>query len=52
MKPTDIEQAEKYLLAFNRILFVVSKNIHGGMSPEVAMEEIREIVLKIEIKDK
>ena len=45
MNSHEAENLEAILIMFNKILFVVSQTNNGDFSPEVAMEEIKSIIL-------
>ena len=45
MTSEDAEKLEAILIMFNKILFVVSQTNNSDLSPEVAMEEIKSIIV-------
>ena len=45
MTSEEADKIEAILVMFNKILFVVSQTNNSDLSPEVAMEEIKSIIL-------
>jgi hypothetical protein len=45
MTSEEAEKIEAILVMFNKILFVVSQTNNNSLSPEVAMEEIKSIII-------
>lgn len=41
----ELNELEEVLIMFNKILFVSSQTNNGDLSPEVAMEEIKSILM-------
>jgi hypothetical protein len=45
MTSEEADKIEAILVMFNKILFVVSQTKNNSLSPEVAMEEIKSIII-------
>jgi len=45
MTDDEADKLEAILIMFNKILFIVSQTNAGNSSPEVAMEEIKSIIM-------